>query len=100
MSDVTTDRLLTIRQLAAKWGWHASKLYRLVAARHIPYLRVPGEKGRGTIRFRESELDAWLDAIAVPAKIEARVPAASPRVMVDRAAECERLGIPVDHRFT
>ncbi len=101
MSDGTTDRLLSIRQLATKLGWSEGRLYRLVAARRIPHVRVPGEKGRGTITFRESQIEAWLERLSIPARGELATPTPARAMVVgDRAAECERLGIPVHHRFT
>ncbi len=54
------DRKFTIAELADRWGWSRSKLYRLVYAHEIPYVRIGS--GRGGIYFEESVVEQWLEA--------------------------------------
>lgn len=89
------DRLLTVKQLSEKWGWSIQKIHRLIAAQAIPHLRLDGRR-HNSIHFRESELEAWLEAQRAPAIDGARAAIAA----LDREAECRRLGIPVDHEFS
>ncbi len=86
---MSRDRLLSIKQLADRWGWSVSKIYRLVVARRIPHVRLRG----GGYYFREAEIEAWLEAQTLR-------PREAPAVSPDRAAECAALGIPVEHEFT
>lgn len=55
----SSDRLLTVAQLADRWGWSRQKIYRLVYAKQIPYVRIG--TGRGGIYFEEATIDAWLE---------------------------------------
>jgi excisionase family DNA binding protein len=87
-------RLLSIAQLAERWGWRPQALYRLIAARAIPYVRIG--TGRGRIYFEEAAVEQWLEARRRrPAEVAPR--AASTR---SRADECQALGIPVEHLFS
>lgn len=92
---MSTDRLLTLMQLATKWGWSRSKLTRLVTKQGIPHLRIGA---RNDVYFRESVVEAWLLERAVPV-------ASAPRHRGDepgwsREEECRALGIEVDHQFS
>ena len=95
MKRAGVDRMLTIKQLAEKWGWSMQKLGRLVTAKAVPHVRIG--RRNNDIHFIESEVEAWLEARRVPvAADEARAIAQQ----IDRAAECKRLGIPVDHPYS
>lgn len=89
------DRLLTIKQLAEKWGWSMQKISRLVQAKAIPHLRIG--RRNNDIHFEESAVDAWLQARRVPVAVDEDRAIAT---QVDRAAECRRLGIPTDHPYS
>lgn len=52
-----TDRLLSLRQLANKWGWSVDRVYRLVKRKEIPFVRI----GRD-FHFQEAAIDAWLES--------------------------------------
>lgn len=86
MSPTTLEKKLTQRELADLWGWSMTRLTRMVNTNAIPHLRIGKE-----VWFELSALEPWLDArrrgptVSAPAR--------------DRADECARLGIPVDHRF-
>ncbi len=54
------DRKLTVAQLAEQWGWSRSRIYRLVYAQAIPFVRIGC--GRGGIYFEESAVESWLEA--------------------------------------
>lgn len=90
-----SDRLLTLMQLAEKWGWSRSKLWRLVQRKEIPHIRIGP---RRDVHFRESVVEAWL--------LEREVPiAAAPRRRVPdrdsgREEMCAELGIELDHQFS
>lgn len=68
-----SDRLLTLLQLAQKWGWSRDAVWRLVKKRDIPFVRI----GRNHY-FREADVDAWLKAKTVQPKA-AVVPQPRPR---------------------
>jgi excisionase family DNA binding protein len=98
MAQATTsrDRLLTVKQLGEKLGWSIQKIHRLIAAKKIPHLRLEG-RTNCAIHFRESEVEAWLEAQRVPVIADSE---SEEYARLTREAECRRLGIPVDHEFT
>lgn len=51
------EQLLTAKQLAQILGTRTNTVYDLAAAGKLPSLRIPGV-GR---RFRQSEVEAWLE---------------------------------------
>jgi excisionase family DNA binding protein len=54
---VVTDRLLTAREVAELLGVSASTVLDWFEARRLPGFKLNGH----AVRFRESELEAWLD---------------------------------------
>lgn len=60
MAASTSDKLLSLTQLATKWGWSRDRVYRLVKTKSIPFVRI----GRDFF-FRESAVNAWLEAQTV-----------------------------------
>lgn len=89
------DRLLTVAQLAEKWGWSQQKIRALVKAGEIPHLRFG--RRHNTIHFRECALEAWLrerEVAVVKETVETTVGT------MTREEECRRLGIPVDHPYS
>jgi excisionase family DNA binding protein len=56
-----TDRLLTTRQVADRFGLSPETVLRWVRRGQLPAFRLGG-----AIRFREQELDAWLEQRATP----------------------------------
>jgi excisionase family DNA binding protein len=52
-----TGRLLTARELAELLGVSTETVLRWTRRGTLPAIRLPG----GAIRFRQDELDAWLD---------------------------------------
>jgi excisionase family DNA binding protein len=57
-----SDRLIPLMELAKQWGWSRSKLWRLVVRKEIPHVRIGP---RGDVHFRESQVEAWLEARTV-----------------------------------
>lgn len=57
------EPLLTYRQAAALIGLPVNSLYQLVHHRRIPHVRL----GRRFVRFKRSDLAAWIDDRRVPA---------------------------------
>jgi excisionase family DNA binding protein len=55
-----TDRLLTARQLAEQLGVSTETVLRWTRRGELPAFKLPG----GAIRYRELDLDAWLEARA------------------------------------
>jgi excisionase family DNA binding protein len=55
--NATEDRLLTPRQLSAYIGLEVGTIYNRVSRGEIPY-----EKAGRLLRFRKSDIDAWLSA--------------------------------------
>ena len=53
-----TDRYLTVRDVAARWGVSRSDVYQLVSNGLLPSVRVG--VGRGTIRVREADVGEYL----------------------------------------
>jgi len=81
--------LLSVDQLARRWGWAPQRIYRLVALREIPFLKIAGR-----ICFREAVLDAWLEAREQQPASDTVKPARS------RHEDCAAIGVPVHHRFS
>lgn len=59
------ERLMTVEEAAAYLGWAVGTLYNKVQAAEVPHKKL----GR-SVRFRRSELDAWVEQQAVPARVE------------------------------
>ena len=57
-----TEPLLNARAVAELLDLSVETVFRWVKAGKLPAIRLPG----GAIRFRESEIDAWLDERATP----------------------------------
>jgi prophage regulatory protein len=57
-----TGRLLTARELAEQLGVSAETVLRWHRRGELPAIKLPG----GAIRFREADLEAWLDERATP----------------------------------
>jgi predicted DNA-binding transcriptional regulator AlpA len=54
------ERLMTARELAEKVGWHPATVHN---RRHAGLSMPPAIKlGNGTLRFREEDVEAWLDS--------------------------------------
>lgn len=66
--DITTgeSRLLTVPQVAERLQLSVALIYTLVADGTLPALRVGN--GRGSIRFREQDVQEYLDDCAVIGK--------------------------------
>ena len=56
------DELLTYAQVSAMTGLPVGTVYALVSQRRIPHIRL----GTRLVRFRRSEIAAWLAAHTVP----------------------------------
>lgn len=52
----TAERWLTAKEAAAHLGYAVGTLYNKVAAKAIPFRKLGGQ-----LRFRASELDAWVE---------------------------------------
>jgi excisionase family DNA binding protein len=55
--------LLTIREVAEHTGFSTGTLYHWVSQGRMPVVRFSAR----CIRFRRSEIDAWLEQLSVPA---------------------------------
>ncbi len=99
MKTSTLEPKLTVKELAARWGWPEARLREFVRADLIPHLRIPGarSKGKGRIYFEASEVESWLERRRRREQSERQVREA--RRGRSRAEECARLGIPVDHDY-
>lgn len=95
------DRLLPLMELARHWGWSRSKLWRLVKRGEIPHLIIGP---RRDVHFRESQVEAWLEAQTIGAtpetRAETRRRATERDDEADRLAMCRELGIEPDHQFS
>ncbi|VTS07956.1 helix-turn-helix domain-containing protein [Tuwongella immobilis] len=70
--------MLTIRTAAKLLNLSPATLYRLVAAKQIPHIRLG--TGRGKILFQEPELHTWLESRHVRPALETSTnPAPNPR---------------------
>ncbi|CAN5851293.1 hypothetical protein BH18ACI5_BH18ACI5_04510 [soil metagenome] len=100
-----TRPLLSIKQMSERLGWSYGRVWRLVAMKAIPHVRMPGTKGpggKGLIYFEEDQVAAWIEASRV-APVAPREPAEQPLPAGStptHAAECEALGVPVNHRYS
>ncbi len=90
------QRLLSIKQLAERWGWSYGRIYRLACEKRIPHLRLPTSKGHGGYFFEEAAVEAWLSAARVANTTQ---PSPARSAEIERQAECDRLGIPRWHEF-
>jgi excisionase family DNA binding protein len=59
-----TGQLLTARQVADLLGVSTETILRWTRRGDLPAVRLPG----GAIRFREAELEAWLEGRATPGR--------------------------------
>jgi excisionase family DNA binding protein len=59
-----TDRLLTARLLADQLGVSPETVLRWARRREIPSIHLPG----GAVRFREQEVERWLEERATPGR--------------------------------
>lgn len=50
------ERLLTVKALAEEWACSASMIYKLVERDELPHVRIGA-----AVRFRRTEVAAWLD---------------------------------------
>jgi excisionase family DNA binding protein len=70
-----TGHLLTARAVAEQLGLSAETVLRWTRDGKLPAFRLPG----GAIRFREDELDAWLQERATPRRgVRTTTPGAAP----------------------
>lgn len=60
MADMTEDCLLTLRQVRGRTGLAASTIYRRVSEGRFP---VPVRLGDTLVRWRQSELEAWIASL-------------------------------------
>jgi excisionase family DNA binding protein len=56
-SDATIGRLLTAREIAGLLGVSPETVLRWTRRGELPAIKLPG----GVVRYRESELDGWLE---------------------------------------
>lgn len=59
----TSDRLLTINEVAEMTGLAVGTIYHFVSEKRIPVIRL----SRRCVRFRLSDLQAWFDTMVDPA---------------------------------
>jgi excisionase family DNA binding protein len=57
-----TERLVTAREVADMLGVSSETVLRWQRQRKLPAIRLPG----GAIRFRQAELEVWLESRATP----------------------------------
>jgi excisionase family DNA binding protein len=68
-------RLLTARELAELFGVSVETILRWTRRGELPAIRLPG----GAIRFREGEVDHWLEERATPRRgVRTTAPSAAP----------------------
>jgi excisionase family DNA binding protein len=60
-----TERLLTARELADNFGVSIETILRWTRRGELPAIKLPG----GAIRFRESDLEAWLNEHEIGAAV-------------------------------
>ena len=60
MATTTTDRLLRLSEVLARCGLSRSSLYRMMRDGSFP---EPLKVGVRAVRWRESEIEAWLEAL-------------------------------------
>jgi excisionase family DNA binding protein len=59
--ETTPHGLLTVNEVAQRLGVSRASVYRLCHEQELPYVRLRSGPKRSPIRFREDELEAWLD---------------------------------------
>ena len=92
MSDSTSDRFLTVKQVSERLGVSLGCVYQLVAAGRVQHIRVG--LGRGTIRIREDSVDAYIESVTLTERDKDEKPprrAASSKKGVFRHLDAERL---------
>lgn len=62
------DRLLRIADVKEKVGLGTSTIYRKISAGEFP---LPVDIGGGKVRWRESAIDAWIDALPTRTGVDA-----------------------------
>jgi excisionase family DNA binding protein len=65
-----TDPFLTARELAGRLGVSAETVLRWTRRGELPAIRLPG----GAIRYREAEVEIWIDRRAAPGRGESNHP--------------------------
>jgi excisionase family DNA binding protein len=73
-AEIAIEHLKKVREIAEITGLAPTTIYKFVHEGRIPYLRL-GE----AIRFRPSDVQAWLEAQARPGRLQ-RVPSVSVEV--------------------
>jgi excisionase family DNA binding protein len=68
------SRLLTAREIAEMISVSTETVLRWTRSGELPAIRLPG----GAIRFREGDLDGWLDERATPGRGSVSHPAGTP----------------------
>jgi excisionase family DNA binding protein len=68
-----TSRLLTAREVGQLLGVHAETILRWHRRNLLPGIRLPG----GAIRFREDQIDRWLEERATTGRGVSTAPAAA-----------------------
>lgn len=72
-----TNRLLTARALAEQLDVSAETVLRWVRRQELPSIHLPG----GGVRFREQEIERWLEERATPSRGASTTPvSAAPRL--------------------
>jgi len=82
--------MLSIDELASKFGWTRARVYRLVRTAQIPHAKIGGR-----ICFRESVIDEWIKSLEQQPSGDTKRAAPS----LTHEEECRRLGIPTNHMF-
>lgn len=62
------DKLLTIKDLCERFRVSPSVIYEKVTNKEIPHIRL-GTGPKAHIRFREKDIEAWIDSLKVNAII-------------------------------
>lgn len=62
-SNIAHSRLLTVAEVAALTRLAPGSIYHLISAKRIPVIRL----SRRCVRFRLSDLQAWLETLSDPA---------------------------------
>ena len=83
-----TCRLLTARQVADLLGVSAETVLRWIRRGDLPAIRLPG----GAVRFREADLDDWLEERATPRRGVLPPASAARRLRYPRATYPQRRG--------
>ena len=59
----TNNGLMKVKDLAKYLNYDIQTIYRMVKAKEIPFVKVPG---KSTIRFSKEEIDKWLQTDKEP----------------------------------